>query len=225
MFAALDRRDWTETRVDRADRYAWWVVAVLTLVYSISYIDRQMLSLLIGPIRRDLHISDTQIGLLTGFAFAGVYAVLGVLLGRIADTRNRIGLISMSLAIWSLATAACGLAASYNQLLLARLILGKFHPQASRPLPPGFVGSTVRIAEAIDAWLRAITALRGAMASHELDVRALADGHIARREDLAVQHEGSGRRQPHRRRVGPPVAGLGQPRGLRAAQDRRNSGP
>src|SRR5438045_2376605 len=108
MFAALDRRDWTETRVDRADRYAWWVVAVLTLVYSISYIDRQMLSLLIGPIRRDLHISDTQIGLLTGFAFAGVYAVLGVLLGRIADTRNRIGLISMSLAIWSLATAACG---------------------------------------------------------------------------------------------------------------------
>src|SRR5689334_11499671 len=100
----------------RSERYAWYVVFVLTLVYSISYVDRQMLSLLIGPIRQDLGISDTQIGLLTGFAFAAMYAVLGVALGRIADTRNRVSLISAGLAVWSIATAACGLSRSFWQL-------------------------------------------------------------------------------------------------------------
>src|ERR1700744_582003 len=100
-------------------RSAWWAVFVLTLIYALSYIDRQMLSLLIGPIRQDLRISDTQIGLLTGFAFAAVYAVLGVPLGRIADTRNRVGLIAVGLTVWSLATAACGLARNFWQLFAA----------------------------------------------------------------------------------------------------------
>jgi MFS family permease len=110
--------------VTREDRYAWWVVTVLTLVYSVSYIDRQMLSLLIGPIQRDLHVSDTGIGMLTGLAFAGVYAVFGVVLGRVADTRNRVGLISISLAVWSVATAACGLAQNFVQLFWARMGVG-----------------------------------------------------------------------------------------------------
>ena len=105
-------------------RNAWYVVFVLTLLYSISYVDRQMLSLLIDPIRRDLQISDTQIGLLTGFAFAAVYAVLGVALGRVADTRNRVGLIAVGLGAWSVATAACGLARNFGQLFLARMAVG-----------------------------------------------------------------------------------------------------
>jgi MFS family permease len=105
-------------------RYAWYVVFVLTLVYSISYVDRQMLSLLIDPIRSDLGVSDTQIGLLTGFAFATLYAVLGVALGRIADTRNRVALIAAGLAVWSAATAACGLARSFWQLFTARVAVG-----------------------------------------------------------------------------------------------------
>jgi MFS family permease len=83
-----------------------------------------MLSLLIDPIRRDLAISDTQIGLLTGFAFAAMYAVLGVALGRVADTGNRVRLISAGLAVWSVATASCGLARSFWQLFAARVAVG-----------------------------------------------------------------------------------------------------
>ena len=83
-----------------------------------------MLSLLIAPIRRDLAISDTQIGLLTGFAFAALYAILGVALGRIADTANRVRLIAAGLAVWSVATAACGLARNFWQLFIARVAVG-----------------------------------------------------------------------------------------------------
>jgi MFS family permease len=104
--------------------YAWYVVFVLAVVYSISFIDRQMLSLLIGPIRKSLHISDTQIGLLTGFAFAGLYAILGIPLGRLADSRNRVRLIAAGMTVWSFATAACGLAQSFGQLFAARVAVG-----------------------------------------------------------------------------------------------------
>jgi len=104
--------------------YSWYVVLVLTLIYAISFVDRQMLSLLIEPIRRDLGISDTQIGLLTGFAFAAVYAVLGVALGRIADSWHRVKLVAIGLGAWSVATAACGLARSFGQLFVARMAVG-----------------------------------------------------------------------------------------------------
>ena len=94
--------------MEKSERYSWYVVFVLTLLYSISYVDRQMLSLLIEPIRRDLGISDTQIGLLTGFAFAALYAVLGVALGRVADVGNRVRLIAAGLTVWSVATGLRG---------------------------------------------------------------------------------------------------------------------
>jgi MFS family permease len=90
--------------------YAWYVVAVLTLAYVSSFIDRQILSLLVVPIRRDLGISDTQMSLLMGLSFALFYTVLGFPIGRLADSRSRRGIIAAGVAVWSLMTVACGFA-------------------------------------------------------------------------------------------------------------------
>jgi len=89
---------------------AWWVVAVLMVIYVFSFVDRQILSLLVTPIRRDLQISDTQMSLLMGFSFALFYTFFGIPLGRLADQRSRRGLIGAGLILWSLMTASCGVA-------------------------------------------------------------------------------------------------------------------
>jgi MFS family permease len=104
--------------------YAWYVVAVLLLAYTLSFIDRMILSLLVGPIRADLGISDTQMSLLMGFAFAIFYSVLGVPLGRIADRGSRRGLMAAGVAAWSLMTAACALTRNYAGLFAARIGVG-----------------------------------------------------------------------------------------------------
>src|SRR5258705_6693546 len=72
-----------------SERYAWYVVGVLTLAYVLSFIDRQILTLLVGPIKRDLAINDTQMSLLMGLSFAVFYTVFGIPLGRLADSRSR----------------------------------------------------------------------------------------------------------------------------------------
>src|SRR5690242_5095795 len=69
--------------------YSWYVVGVLTLAYVFSFIDRQILNLLVGPIERDLDINDTQMSLLMGFSFAVFYTLFGIPLGRLADSRSR----------------------------------------------------------------------------------------------------------------------------------------
>jgi MFS family permease len=104
--------------------YAWYVVAVLTLAYVFSFIDRQILSLLVGPIQRDLGISDKQLSLLMGASFAVFYTLFGIPLGRLADTRNRRSLIAAGIAFWSLMTAACGVTRTFWQLALARMGVG-----------------------------------------------------------------------------------------------------
>lgn len=111
-------RDWP------APRYAWYATGVLMLAYTLSYIDRQILSMLVGPIKADLALSDTQIGLLQGFAFAMFYTLVGLPMGRLADRGDRRRLIAWAIFAWSLATAACGLARSYGQLFLARVGVG-----------------------------------------------------------------------------------------------------
>jgi MFS family permease len=105
-------------------RYAWYVVAVLLVAYTLSFIDRMILSLLVGPIRADLHISDTQMSLLMGFAFAIFYSALGVPLAWLADRGSRRGLIAAGVAAWSVMTAACALPATYADLFLARIGVG-----------------------------------------------------------------------------------------------------
>ncbi len=104
--------------------YAWFVVAVLMTTYVFSFVDRQILSLLVGPIRRDLGISDTQISLLMGFTFAIFYTFCGIPLARIADHGSRRGLIAAGLVLWSFMTGLCGTAARYGQLLLYRIGVG-----------------------------------------------------------------------------------------------------
>ena len=104
--------------------YAWYVVGVLTLVYIFSFIDRQILSLLVEPIRRDLGISDTQMSWLMGISFALFYTFFGILIGRLADSRSRRTIIAIGFALWSLMTAGCGLAKDFAHMLLLRMGVG-----------------------------------------------------------------------------------------------------
>jgi len=104
--------------------YSWYVVAVLLLAYTVAFIDRSILSLLVEPIKSDLQISDTQIGLLAGFAFAIFYSVLGIPIARLADRSKRTAIISIGVALWSIMTAACGLSKTYWQLFLMRVGVG-----------------------------------------------------------------------------------------------------
>jgi MFS family permease len=103
---------------------AWWTVAVLTFTYIISFVDRTILGLLIEPIKADLSLNDTQIGLVQGMAFGVFYAVMGLPLGWLADRASRRGLIAAGAALWCAATAACGLASTFVQLFLARIAVG-----------------------------------------------------------------------------------------------------
>ncbi|HEX7874031.1 MAG TPA: MFS transporter [Sphingobium sp.] len=108
----------------RGGPYAWLVLFVLILAYMVSFIDRQMLTLLVGPIRATLHITDFQLSLLHGFAFALFYTVMGIPIGRMVDRRRRTFIIAAGIAVWSVMTALCGLARSFTQLFLARIGVG-----------------------------------------------------------------------------------------------------
>jgi len=104
--------------------YAWMVVAFLLLAYTVALLDRQILSLMVQPIRADLGISDTEISLLAGFAFILFYSTMGLVLGRVADRHNRRNMIIAGMVLWCLATAACGLSSSYGELFVARMMVG-----------------------------------------------------------------------------------------------------
>ena len=108
----------------KAGPYSWYVVFVLIVAYTFSFIDRQILTLLVGPIRETLQISDTQISLLHGLAFALFYSILGIPIGRMVDSRKRTTIIAVGIAVWSVMTAVCGLAQNFVQLFLARIGVG-----------------------------------------------------------------------------------------------------
>jgi MFS family permease len=97
---------------------------LLTLVYVFSFLDRTILSLLVGPIRRDLSITDTQVSLLMGFSFAVFYTFFGLPIARMADAHSRRQLIAGGIATWSLFSAGCGLARNFGQMLLLRMGVG-----------------------------------------------------------------------------------------------------
>jgi MFS family permease len=104
--------------------YAWYVVLALTAIYMLSYMDRQILSLLVGPMKRDLGISDTRVGLLQGLAFGLFYTFMGLPLGRIADRRSRRGLIALGVVFWSFFTSLSSVARSFWLLFLTRMGVG-----------------------------------------------------------------------------------------------------
>lgn len=100
--------------------YRWGVVAALTAVYACNNADRQLLALLAEPVKQDLHLSDTQLGLLTGAVFAVFYTILGIPAAWLADRKKRIYIVAVACGLWSLFTAACGFVGSFFQLALAR---------------------------------------------------------------------------------------------------------
>lgn len=104
--------------------YGWYVVALLILAYIVAFIDRGILALLVRPIKEDLALSDTQMSWLMGPAFGLFYATLGIPIAVMADRRSRRNIIVIGVALWSLATAACGLARNYVSLFLARMMVG-----------------------------------------------------------------------------------------------------
>ncbi|MDZ7878647.1 MAG: MFS transporter [Saprospiraceae bacterium] len=105
-------------------KYAWYVIFVLTLANVSSFIDRQILALLVAPIKRDLHLSDTEISLLMGFSFAIFYTLFGVFIGHFADKFNRRNIIVAGITVWSMMTALCGGVHTYLQFFLARIGVG-----------------------------------------------------------------------------------------------------
>jgi MFS family permease len=104
--------------------YPWYVTAVLMVAYTFSFLDRQIVNLMIGPIRRDLGISDHEFGMLVGAAFGLFYTIMGLPLGWLADRYPRKRIIAIGIAVWSLTTAAGGLAKSFWHLFFARMGVG-----------------------------------------------------------------------------------------------------
>jgi predicted MFS family arabinose efflux permease len=103
------------------DWYRWYVLAILTGVYTFNFIDRQILTILQIPIKAEMGLTNTQLGLLTGFSFALFYVVAGIPIARLADKGNRRNIVTISLAAWSFMTAISGLTQNFFQLLLARI--------------------------------------------------------------------------------------------------------
>jgi MFS family permease len=114
----------SETEKDSGGVRAWITLGILMLMLMLSYLDRGLIALLVKPIREDFGISDVQISLLLGLAFSLFYSVFSVPLGWLADRWSRRGVIYVCITIWSVATAACGLANSFFQLGVARFAVG-----------------------------------------------------------------------------------------------------
>ena len=106
------------------ESYGWYVVFVLCVCGVVAFIDRQIINLLVEYIKVDLQVSDTQISLLQGFAFAVFYALVAIPLGRVADSTNRRILITAGICAWTIAAICCGLAQTYGQLFFARMMVG-----------------------------------------------------------------------------------------------------
>ena len=115
----------------RVPVYSWYVLFTLVVVYILNFIDRQIVSILAVDIKRDLALTDGQLGFLGGAAFAVFYALFGVPLGRLADRWHRVRLLTVGLALWSAMTAASGLARNYVTLSLARMGVGVGEATAS----------------------------------------------------------------------------------------------
>src|SRR5665213_3883610 len=105
-------------------RQAWYAVAVFAAALTVNFLDRGILNLLVERIKRDLHLSDMQISLVLGFAFACFYVILGLPIARLADSRSRRTIVGVGIAIFSVMTALCGLAQKFWPLLLCRIGVG-----------------------------------------------------------------------------------------------------
>ena len=110
-----------------------YTVGLLTLIYTANYVDRQIVAILLQPIKEEMLLSDTQLGLLSGLAFAIFYATLGIPIAYMADRYSRKKIIITALTLFSVMTYVCGLAQNYTQLLLARIGVGVGEAGTSPP--------------------------------------------------------------------------------------------
>ena len=128
--------------------YRRYLLLVLAVILAFNYVDRLALGIVLQDIKRDLQVSDTQLGLLTGIAFASFYSVMGIFIGRWIDRGNRVSVIATTTALWSVAVALCGAAGTFAQLLLCRVgvaigeagclpsalsLIAAYFPRAERP--------------------------------------------------------------------------------------------
>ena len=104
--------------------YRIYVLFILTAVYTFNFLDRQIMGILAESIKLDMGLSDSQLGILVGFAFAVLYTTLGIPIARLADRTSRVNIVAISLACWSAFTALCGVAQNFTQLALARVGVG-----------------------------------------------------------------------------------------------------
>jgi MFS family permease len=118
---------------DTPSRYAYVVAATLMVTYTFNFLDRQFLSVLAEPVKHDLRLSDTQLGLLTGLAFALFYTFFGIAVAALADRTSRVRIIAIAIALWSLCTAACGFAGGFATLAAARIGVGVGEAGGSPP--------------------------------------------------------------------------------------------
>jgi MFS family permease len=114
----------TEDAFRASNAYRHYVVWLLFVIYVFNYADRQILSIVLEPIKAEFSLRDWQLGLLSGLAFAAFYSTLGIPIARLADSRNRVNIIGASIVVWSAFTAVCGLAKSFWHLLFARIGVG-----------------------------------------------------------------------------------------------------
>ncbi len=167
--------------------YAWTVVAILIATAVLSYTDRQVLSLLVDPIRGDMGISDTQISLLLGTAFAVIYGIAGIPLGFLADRISRRNLIFAGVSVWSLGTIACGFSHNFAEIFASRIVVGlgeaALSPAAisliSDYFPPSRRGTAVGFFLSGIAMGSGVAILIGGGVLHAIELGALAATPLA----------------------------------------------
>ena len=123
---------WRE-RIAATPRYRWYALGVLTLVYTSSHVDRQIMGILLEPIKLELGASDTQMGFLIGLTFALFYATLGMPIAMLADRSNRRNIITAAVTVWSVMTVACAYVGSFAQLVVTRIGVGVGEAGSSPP--------------------------------------------------------------------------------------------
>jgi predicted MFS family arabinose efflux permease len=121
---SMQHRGGAATTVPRKPGNRGLVLGMLCFVYVLNFLDRQLVSILAKPIQDSLQISDSQLGRITGFYFALFYCFIAIPVGWLADRTNRVKVLSIACGLWSAATAACGMAANYGQLVVARMAVG-----------------------------------------------------------------------------------------------------